>query len=143
MQGRIDALEKILVELKNGFNPNYQDMAVLEAVRGWEGLSKNEPAVESSEGETKPEGEVETSQEEQEEEEKWPEHKIHTLKDRDAVTLLLEHEQHVSGKVGDEVKSVCKWLASMAKFMYLAPHFSVLLGRISPRRSPASIHRCP
>ena len=33
---REEALGKILEELRTGYNPNYQDMAVLEAVRGWE-----------------------------------------------------------------------------------------------------------
>jgi protein kinase C substrate 80K-H len=33
---RLDTLEDILSSLRSGYNPNYQDMAVLEAVRGWE-----------------------------------------------------------------------------------------------------------
>src|ERR1700691_5665377 len=33
---RTKALEEILSSLRAGYNPNYQDMAVLEAVRGWE-----------------------------------------------------------------------------------------------------------
>src|SRR6202011_200112 len=33
---RTKALEEILTSLRTGYNPNYQDMAVLEAVRGWE-----------------------------------------------------------------------------------------------------------
>ena len=33
---REKALGDILDSLRTGYNPNYQDMAVLEAVRGWE-----------------------------------------------------------------------------------------------------------
>ena len=33
---RLNVLEDILSSLRSGYNPNYQDMAVLEAVRGWE-----------------------------------------------------------------------------------------------------------
>src|ERR1700758_2722806 len=32
-------LSDILDTLRHGYNPNYQDMAVLEAVRGWEYLA--------------------------------------------------------------------------------------------------------
>jgi len=39
LQERENALSDVLRNLKEGYNPNYQDMAVLEAVRGWEGLS--------------------------------------------------------------------------------------------------------
>ena len=45
---RENQLGDILEALKVGYNPNYQDMAVLEAVRGWEALSeaKNEESAE-------------------------------------------------------------------------------------------------
>jgi protein kinase C substrate 80K-H len=36
---REKALGQILDTLRTGYNPNYQDMAVLEAVRGWEELA--------------------------------------------------------------------------------------------------------
>jgi protein kinase C substrate 80K-H len=36
---REKALSEVLKNLKQGYNPNYQDMAVLEAVRGWDGLN--------------------------------------------------------------------------------------------------------
>ena len=36
---REKALGDILDNLRTGYNPNYQDMAVLEAVRGWEQLA--------------------------------------------------------------------------------------------------------
>lgn len=39
LEEREKALSDVLRNLKAGYNPNYQDMAVLEAVRGWEGLS--------------------------------------------------------------------------------------------------------
>lgn len=39
LEEREKALSDVLRNLKEGYNPNYQDMAVLEAVRGWEGLS--------------------------------------------------------------------------------------------------------
>ncbi|KAG1753222.1 glucosidase II beta subunit-like-domain-containing protein [Suillus lakei] len=37
---REKALGDILTSLRTGYNPNYQDMAVLEAVRGWEALAE-------------------------------------------------------------------------------------------------------
>ena len=36
MKERDRTLGEILNTLREGYNPNYQDMAVLEAVRGWE-----------------------------------------------------------------------------------------------------------
>jgi len=39
LQEREKALSDVLRNLKEGYNPNYQDMAILEAVCGWEGLS--------------------------------------------------------------------------------------------------------
>lgn len=86
-------LGDILEALKGGYNPNYQDMAVLEAVRGWEALSgeKEEPAdpPELEEGE-------------------WTEAQLeHQLDEvilnQDYVALLLAHESHLN----QESTSLC------------------------------------
>ncbi|KAF8591551.1 hypothetical protein K439DRAFT_906236 [Ramaria rubella] len=74
-------LGDILEALKGGYNPNYQDMAVLEAVRGWEALQKVE-----QEGEEGEEGE-------------WTEahleHQLEGVINQDHVALLLGHESHL------------------------------------------------
>lgn len=56
---KVEALGSILDSLRTGYNPNYQDMAVLEAVRGWEQIAglphindvaKGEDSTEEEEG---------------------------------------------------------------------------------------------
>ena len=104
-------LADILSALRGGYNPNYQDMAVLEAVRGWEeyaGLSHGD--AQNEEGDDN----AENSEEEKEEEEEvlddgmWSAGRLDYDLDRlinvDHVNLLLEHDKHI----GDETtKSVC------------------------------------
>ncbi|KAG8695769.1 hypothetical protein FRC09_008942, partial [Ceratobasidium sp. 395] len=43
LQSKLDTLEEILAGLKRSYNPNYQDMGVLEAVRGWDAYHGVEP----------------------------------------------------------------------------------------------------
>lgn len=92
---RLDVLEDILSSLRTGYNPNYQDMAVLEAVRGWEQISglphindvkKNE---DEGGGETLPFGvQHEISGEEIERE-------VESILKTDYLSLLMEHDHYV------------------------------------------------
>lgn len=105
-------LADILSALRGGYNPNYQDMAVLEAVRGWEeyaGLSQN--AAQNEEGEDESENSDEGKDEEEEgtlEEGMWSAGRLDYDLDRvlntDHVNLILEHDRHVGHQT---TKSVC------------------------------------
>ncbi|KAJ1310997.1 hypothetical protein OPQ81_009505 [Rhizoctonia solani] len=101
LQGKLDTLEDILSNLKRSYNPNYQDMGVLEAVRGWDAYHGIEPESESAtkqaeegepESETVPEKQPETIKEDE-----WTTAKLDELARADHVALLLEHSRHVSG----------------------------------------------
>ncbi|EJF63088.1 endoplasmic reticulum protein [Dichomitus squalens LYAD-421 SS1] len=101
---REKALGEILDQLRTGYNPNYQDMAVLEAVRGWEQLAglphindvgkedENPDELGSDESEA-------ASEEEQLEEGIWSteqlEHQLDDLLATDYEGLLIEHDKHV------------------------------------------------
>jgi protein kinase C substrate 80K-H len=92
---REQLLGSILETLSSGYNPNYQDMAVLEAVRGWQQLSgtgKGEsPEEGSGDGTTPTEEEIEVGL--------WNAHEIErdldALLETDYVSLLLAHEEHI------------------------------------------------
>ncbi|KAF8883454.1 glucosidase II beta subunit-like-domain-containing protein, partial [Infundibulicybe gibba] len=110
---REKALGSILDSLRSGYNPNYQDMAVLEAVRGWEELSGlphiNEGSKGGSEQEESPESQgeasAETTAEEVPDDGMWSaerlENELDSLVSSDYVSLLLEHEEHVKSP-GDD-----------------------------------------
>lgn len=101
---RTKALEEILSSLRSGYNPNYQDMAVLEAVRGWEyhaglphiGQEENEEGndVENVAEKKEPE------EEEDLEEGMWSKAKLEESLDgllgTDYVGLLLEHDEYAT-----------------------------------------------
>lgn len=100
-------LADILTSLRSGYNPNYQDMAVLEAVRGWEHYAKiphigeEEKAKERKVGDEE-DTEAEGSDEEPEEvleEGEWSssrlEYDLNSLINTDHVNLLLEHDKHI------------------------------------------------
>ncbi|KAF9506592.1 hypothetical protein BS47DRAFT_1425958 [Hydnum rufescens UP504] len=91
---RITALEAILETLSSGYNPNYQDMAVLEAVRGWAALKGSE---EPKETESTAQEDTDTAQSQPPDEEEliWTDERIVELKDTDALSALLEHERHI------------------------------------------------
>ncbi|KAF8632015.1 hypothetical protein AX17_004958 [Amanita inopinata Kibby_2008] len=109
LQEREKALGEILDTLRNKYNPNYQDMAVLEAVRGWEHMA-NLPHInqvgKEEEQERDTEEEINTVAEEGsvQEEEKledgmWSksdlETKLGPLLETDYESLLLAYEEHV------------------------------------------------
>lgn len=92
---RLDALEDILSSLRTGYNPNYQDMAVLEAVRGWEQIAgllhindvkKDED--EGGEGSLPFDVQHEISSEE-------TERRVDSILKTNYVSLLMEHDQYV------------------------------------------------
>ncbi|KAG9103984.1 hypothetical protein FRC06_006423 [Ceratobasidium sp. 370] len=121
LQAKLDTLEDILAGLKRSYNPNYQDMGVLEAVRGWDAYHGVEPEAVASQAGTDPlateaeiveaqanmypaEGSTEPAAEEQqpeepepEKEDEWTTEKLDELAKVDHVALLLEHARHVSG----------------------------------------------
>jgi protein kinase C substrate 80K-H len=89
----LDALENILSDLRTGYNPNYQDMAVLEAVRGWEraaGLPHvNDVKKDESDSEETPlDDQHEISCEE-------TERQVESILKMNHVSLLVEHDQFV------------------------------------------------
>ncbi|KAH9853957.1 endoplasmic reticulum protein [Lenzites betulinus] len=101
---REDELGNILDNLRTGYNPNYQDMAVLEAVRGWEHLAglphindvakDEEPAAEEGSDDA-----AEQESEEAEDDGLWSElqvqHQVDELLATDYDALLIEHDKHV------------------------------------------------
>lgn len=98
---REKALGDILDALRLGYNPNYQDMAVLEAVRGWEYLAglPHINDVRKEEGAEEQESSAEEQSEEELEEGMWTEEQLEKELDgllkTDYETLLLEHDKHV------------------------------------------------
>lgn len=81
-------------------------MAVLEAVRGWDAL-KPADSTESVEGESESSEEV-TEAAPELEESRWTEARINELKGTDPLSILLEHERHISGGADDEITKTCK-----------------------------------
>jgi protein kinase C substrate 80K-H len=94
LQEREKALSDVLRNLKQGYNPNYQDMAVLEAVRGWDGLNP-EAATEAAENGDSTEADKEVPEVE-EKADTWDDAAINKLLGEDSVSLLLQHEAHVT-----------------------------------------------
>jgi len=96
---REKALGEILNSLRAGYNPNYQDMAVLEAVRGWEtlaGLPHINDVGKDNDGEASTAAETPTT--EGNDEEEWNAAsmaELERLLKTDHVSLLLEHDQLV------------------------------------------------
>ncbi|KAI0773737.1 endoplasmic reticulum protein [Fomes fomentarius] len=105
---REKALGDILDSLRTGYNPNYQDMAVLEAVRGWEQIAglphindvgKDDQEEEKSEEEASTEDVEAEDSEEGEGDGLWTamqlEHQLDDLLKTDYDALLLEHDKHL------------------------------------------------
>ncbi|KAG1859017.1 hypothetical protein DFJ58DRAFT_744778 [Suillus subalutaceus] len=96
---REKALGDILTSLRAGYNPNYQDMAVLEAVRGWEalaGLPHTNDVRKGDDGKADTTAEKPKTDDDIEDEGLWNAAKIGKELDQllktDHVTLLLEHD---------------------------------------------------
>ncbi|EJD53947.1 endoplasmic reticulum protein [Auricularia subglabra TFB-10046 SS5] len=101
-QEREKTLADILAALKTGYNPNYQDMAVLEAVRGWDAYNgeDEQPGAETTESAAG------AQEEEHLEEGEWSEdqieHQLEGLINRDYESLLIEHDEHMARLEEDE-----------------------------------------
>jgi protein kinase C substrate 80K-H len=114
-------LSNILDTLRTGYNPNYQDMAVLEAVRGWEyiaglphindvGKDKDQDGDVSDEEAGITEDDKTTVVEQELEEGMWTKEELEKDLDdllrSDYVSLLMEHEEHIRSPAED---SMSKW----------------------------------
>jgi len=91
---RLNALEDILSSLRAGYNPNYQDMAVLEAVRGWEQVAGlphiNDVKKDEGEGGKEPppfDVQQDISGED-------TERQVENVLNTNYVSLLMEHDQY-------------------------------------------------
>jgi len=103
-------LADILSALRGGYNPNYQDMAVLEAVRGWEeyaGLQHGEAKTEEGEDESGSSDEGTDEVEEVLEEGMWSSGRLDYDLDRlintDHVNLIFEHDRHIGHQTTESV----------------------------------------
>ncbi|KAG6829689.1 hypothetical protein H0H92_003807 [Tricholoma furcatifolium] len=109
---REKALGDILHTLRSGYNPNYQDMAVLEAVRGWEELAglPHIGEVEGGDAGDSVPAKQEAADSDDDDENPWtPErldNELDTLLKTDYVSLLLEHDDHVRGPLEDSIHSL-------------------------------------
>lgn len=116
---RARALGDILDGLRTNYNPNYQDMGVLEAVRGWEALAglphindvRKADAAQDAVAEVKTEdadvalsGEGEKAEGERAWSEQEVQTKLRELERQDFESLLLEHEKHVGGPTAESLR---------------------------------------
>jgi len=110
------ALGEILDNLRSKYNPNYQDMAVLEAVRGWEQIA-NLPHINDvgKDDQVEAEGNTEEANDEEDDgngvyepeeelpEGEWPKEdltwKLDNLLKEDATRLLIEHDEFAATNV--------------------------------------------
>lgn len=123
---KAEALGEILDALRVGYNPNYQDMAVLEAVRGWEtiaGLPHINDVAKGEESSEEAEAEESTSEDEEElGEGVWSaarlEFELDSLLGTNYESLLLAHDQHVNAPAPSEspCKSYC-WVSCASSYM--------------------------
>ncbi|KAG8903804.1 hypothetical protein FRB99_002730 [Tulasnella sp. 403] len=124
LQESIHKLEGLLNDLESGYNPNYVDMAVISTVKAWKKMkgesdkedepdkkveSQEEEKAAASEKDANEDADEEADEEESEtdkEDAKWTDYAISELTERtDYVTLMLDHERHVSqGLNGDKAK---------------------------------------
>lgn len=99
-------LGQILDSLRTGYNPNYQDMAVLEAVRGWEELAGlphiNDVKKDGAEDDQPPAVDDAVAGDDL-----WTadelEGELDDLVGTDYTALLLDHEEHISAPTEDSL----------------------------------------
>ena len=125
LKERVKELETILETLTGGYNPNYQDMAVLEAVRGWEALKPSEEEDENSE----------------EEIDNWSEDRIDELRNADPLSSLLEHERHVKGTAADDFTSLRELLVPTLESSSIIS-YSLYTRELRAGRIPVHIRLC-
>ena len=119
LKERDETLREILNSLREGYNPNYQDMAVLEAVRGWEAMEGLPPK--GSEDETPKEAEsAKPAEEEPLEPGAWTEgqleHQLDGLVDQDYLSLLLSHEKYVEESSSPSLRELSRYYVFQASY---------------------------
>ena len=101
--------------LRTGYNPNYQDMAVLEAVRGWEALAGlphiNHVAKDETTAEEGSDDKPSQQEEEAADDDLWTASELEyqldeLLEDSDYDSLLIEHDKHVGAPASP--MSICE-----------------------------------
>ncbi|KAG8218281.1 glucosidase II beta subunit-like protein-domain-containing protein [Butyriboletus roseoflavus] len=103
------ALGDVLDSLRTGYNPNYQDMAVLEAVRGWESLAGLPHINDIRKGEDSGEEMQAHAPEVEEEGEEgiWDvdqiDKELDNLLKTDHISLLLEHDKIVGHPISQSI----------------------------------------
>ncbi|KAH6896412.1 endoplasmic reticulum protein [Coprinopsis sp. MPI-PUGE-AT-0042] len=158
---REKALGQILDSLRTGYNPNYQDMAVLEAVRGWEELAGLPHINDVKKGDSATTDDItvnevdvdadESSLVEDIEEEKpvddglWTKEQLDLqlqgVINTDYTNLLLEHEEHIGQPAEDTLLwDVTNYLPSSLLPIYeeTKESFLTLLEKLSIIRSDSS-----
>jgi protein kinase C substrate 80K-H len=120
---RLNALEDILSGLRAGYNPNYQDMAVLEAVRGWEQIAGlphiNDGKKDEVEGEEPPALDDQSKISDEE-----AEHKVESILKTNRVSLLMEHDECVDqARVSRELLSPAPFLSLIDMLSSPEPSF--------------------
>ncbi|EEB91037.1 hypothetical protein MPER_10676, partial [Moniliophthora perniciosa FA553] len=147
LRERQSQLEQILDSLRTGYNPNYQDMAVLEAVRGWEELAGlphiNDVGKDSAASEVVKKDETPASTDEESEE--WTDEDIKDiLESTDYVQLLLEHDEHVRSPIpGSVLFDVTQYLPdsilpAYEEFKSSFVNLLAIFGIVSPPSTSAS-----
>ncbi|EJT97743.1 hypothetical protein DACRYDRAFT_25080 [Dacryopinax primogenitus] len=92
LETKIVTLKSILEDLEKGHNPNYQDMAVRGAIKGYQAFLEKEKITASETEEESPEEAVK-----EEDMDKWTAEELKRLGQSDLTELLLEHEHHLAG----------------------------------------------
>lgn len=124
------ALGDILDSLRIGYNPNYQDMAVLEAVRGWESLAGlphiNDVRKAEDSGE---ETQTHAPEVEEEEEGIWGAEELEKELDRllrtDHVSLLLEHDKVVDHPASQSIRKFTRNICTNMLMSLMSPAFEI------------------
>ncbi|KZT51372.1 hypothetical protein CALCODRAFT_137503 [Calocera cornea HHB12733] len=94
LEGKITTLTTILAELEKGHNPNYQDMAVRGAIKGYQDFLDSEKGAAPEVTEA---GVEEMLKQDEDDVEVWTAEELKRLGQADLTGLLLEHEQHLAG----------------------------------------------
>lgn len=140
---RIKELGEILDGLKGGYNPNYQDMAVLAAVRAWDtakgvklAATGNDDSssvpTDSKEAESDNDSSsTEISSTEEEEEEDIQDWQINEVLDADHDSLLMEHDEFASLPSSSMGSSLCAFTSDTKSRSTHVDMFSIRPERVS------------
>lgn len=124
-------LGEILDGLRRGYNPNYQDMAVLEAVRGWEEHAGLPHINEVNKEDGAAEEEKNTAEEKKDEpleEGMWDadrlKYQLDGLLNGDYTSLLLEHDEYT--RSGGEEDESSEYLLGLCKSFVILTRLPVV-----------------